>query len=89
MRSEYCEDLLTFISVEITLGVEGLTMGVDFDDEELTCSACGETKRVQIRLGDFHHYTDCEAGEAGCLLIRDVIESHTGSDIDVSVSQPD
>ena len=64
-------------------------MGVDFDDEELTCPKCGEVKLVQIRLGEFHHYTDCDAGEAACRLIKDAVEAEAGRDIDVSVATPD
>ena len=67
----------------------GIRVGIDFDDEQVVCSKCGETKLVQIRLGDFHHYTDCDAGEDECHLIKDVIEANAGTDMDISVSKLD
>lgn len=64
-------------------------MGDDFPTEEMTCAKCGQTMRVEVRAGDFHHWTDCDAGEQACRLIKDAVGSHEGQAIDVSVTDPE
>lgn len=64
-------------------------MGQDFPSEDLTCSKCDRLMHISIRLGEFHHWTDCDAGVEECQLIRDMVEANDGQSIDVSVTNPE
>lgn len=63
-------------------------MGENSPAEEAVYTKCGLTMNVIVRPGDFSQWTDCDAGEDSCLLIKQYVDDSEGQQVDISVTKP-